>query len=67
MTADCMFTDISKTCEGPRPGRPPFSLWKVKGISLHHKTQTDSGAHHASYTVGTVVKQLIMTPLLTFN
>ena len=39
-----------------------------EGIPLHHNSQTDSGAHHASYPVGrpTVVKKLVMTLLLIF-
>lgn len=37
-------------------------------IPLHHNSQADSVAHHASYPLGrpTVVKQLIMTLLLIF-
>jgi hypothetical protein len=40
-------------CDGLRTGRPGFDSWQEKEFALLHSVRTGSGAHRASYRMGT--------------
>jgi hypothetical protein len=46
---------LSRHSDGLRAGLPGFASWQGQNYSLFHGVQTNSGAHQASYPMGTRV------------